>query len=151
MNYVEIIGNGTSNNALSNARALDWDGNEYLGGNLYINCNPDSTNGNKVISAVDYATTDTVGVIKVGSGLYIDGSTHKLSCEKANDAQIKACTAEYRPLVPSNQHAAVFYGLAKAAGVDMKNSENSVGTYTAEAQAAIQAMLGIVSASGVSF
>jgi len=45
----------------------------------------------------------------------------------------------------------VFYGLAKAAGVDMKNSENTVGTYTAEAQAAIQAMLGIVSASGVSF
>lgn len=53
MNYAEIIGNGTSTIdvlnqetiARSNARALDWDGNEYLNGNLYVNCNSDSTGG----------------------------------------------------------------------------------------------------------
>lgn len=33
-NYVEIVGNGTSTTA-SNARTLDWDGNEWLAGKLY--------------------------------------------------------------------------------------------------------------------
>ena len=45
MNYAEIIGNGTNNNTRSNARALDWDGNEHLMSDIYINCNPDSTGG----------------------------------------------------------------------------------------------------------
>lgn len=35
-NYVEIVGNGTANNARSNARTLDWDGNEELAGDLVI-------------------------------------------------------------------------------------------------------------------
>ena len=35
-NYVEIVGNGTDENTLSNARTLDWDGNETLQGNLTI-------------------------------------------------------------------------------------------------------------------
>lgn len=47
-NYTEIVGNGTANNARSNARALDWDGNEYLKGNLYVGCNANSTGGTKV-------------------------------------------------------------------------------------------------------
>lgn len=33
-NYVEIVGNGTANNARSNARTLDWSGNEVLAGKL---------------------------------------------------------------------------------------------------------------------
>ena len=32
--YVEIVGNGTADNARSNARTLDWSGNETLAGNL---------------------------------------------------------------------------------------------------------------------
>ena len=35
-NYVEIVGNGTANNARSNARTLDWDGNETLSGTLTL-------------------------------------------------------------------------------------------------------------------
>ena len=34
--YVEIIGNGTATNARSNARTLDWSGNEELSGNLNL-------------------------------------------------------------------------------------------------------------------
>jgi len=33
-NYIEIVGNGTSNSNRSNARTLDWSGNEVLAGNL---------------------------------------------------------------------------------------------------------------------
>ena len=35
-NYAEIVGNGTSNNVRSNARTLDWSGNEELAGDLTI-------------------------------------------------------------------------------------------------------------------
>ena len=45
VDLIEIVGNGTSNSARLNARALDIDGNERLKGNLYVNCNNDSTGG----------------------------------------------------------------------------------------------------------
>lgn len=46
--YAEIVGNGTSEQARSNARTLDWQGNERLMGDLYIHCNLDGTGGTKV-------------------------------------------------------------------------------------------------------
>lgn len=47
--YIEIIGNGTASDALSNARSLDWSGNEYLKGDLYVGCGADSSGGTKVV------------------------------------------------------------------------------------------------------
>lgn len=47
LKYAEIVGNGNGN-ARSNARALDWNGNERLMGDLYVQCDPDSTGGVKV-------------------------------------------------------------------------------------------------------
>lgn len=35
-NYVEIVGKGTANSARSNARTLDWDGNEKIAGSLTL-------------------------------------------------------------------------------------------------------------------
>lgn len=48
--YVEIVGNGLDgvSSHTSNARALDWRGNEYLNGDLYIKCDSNSANGIKV-------------------------------------------------------------------------------------------------------
>lgn len=39
-NYVEIVGNGQNENELSNARTLDWDGNEVLAGKLTLGAGP---------------------------------------------------------------------------------------------------------------
>ena len=55
--FAEIIGNGEAN-ALSNARTLDWDGNERLKGDLYVGCNSDSTGGIKIARIPDPPTTD---------------------------------------------------------------------------------------------
>ena len=38
--YVEIVGNGTATNFRSNARTLDWDGNEILAGKLTVGAAP---------------------------------------------------------------------------------------------------------------
>ena len=39
-NYIEIVGNGTADDARSNARTLDWDGNEILAGKLTLGVGP---------------------------------------------------------------------------------------------------------------
>lgn len=61
-NYVELVGNGDMI-VQSNARALDWDGNERLMGNLYVGCNADSTGGSKVLSVSDFASSLEVSAI----------------------------------------------------------------------------------------
>ena len=89
--YVEIIGNGTDDNTRSNARTLDWDGNEALAGSLTLGMNTqDETsisaselkkiketnyvedvqiNGesilNKGIAEIPVANSDNAGVVKV--------------------------------------------------------------------------------------
>ena len=39
MQYAEIIGNGADSSHRSNARSLDWNGNEVLAGGLTVNSN----------------------------------------------------------------------------------------------------------------
>ena len=41
-NYIEIVGNGTSSSNRSNARTLDWNGNEILAGKLTVGSDPTS-------------------------------------------------------------------------------------------------------------
>lgn len=48
-NYVEIVGNGTGTSARSNARTLDWSGNEVLAG---------TSTATKFIGGLDYTTTE---------------------------------------------------------------------------------------------
>lgn len=60
------------------------------------------------------------------------------------DAQIKSGSTSYKPISPTLQHKSVFYGLAKAAGdTTQAQSDNAIGTYTEQAKAAIQSMLGV--------
>ena len=57
--YAEIAGNGYSSNTRANIRALDWAGNEYLKGDLYVNCDATSMNGIKVPKSEDAVFTGT--------------------------------------------------------------------------------------------
>ena len=66
MNYVEIVGNGTIS-ARSNARALDWNGNEYLKGDIYVNCDTSSANGNKVATEGYVNTADALKADKTNT------------------------------------------------------------------------------------
>lgn len=61
--YVEIVGNGLGLNARSNARTLDWDGNERLKGDIYVNCNDDGSGGTKldpIVFATDSEIQDII-------------------------------------------------------------------------------------------
>ena len=70
-NYVEIVGKGSSDANRSNARTLDWSGNEVLAGNLTFNGNVSLTAalaGKKNISTI--TVDDVLGNISANSGGY---------------------------------------------------------------------------------
>ena len=99
------------------------------------------TNG---VANVPMASETDLGVAKFGASYGVAiSSAGQAYVSQASAAQVKAGTAGFKPIAPEHQHEAAFYGLTKAAGVDMANSSNAVGTYTDAAKVAIQKMLGI--------
>lgn len=79
---------------------------------------------------------------EIGPGL-IWHNNSMIIVNSASTSQIKAGTSSNLPITPLYIPDAVFYGLSRLAGVDLKNSDTPIGTYTAEAKAAIQSMLGV--------
>ena len=80
-NYVEIVGNGTANNAQSNARSLDWNGNERLKGTLYVGCNADSSGGAEVATKYisESVSGATVSITGVDNHRYVCGTVTEIS------------------------------------------------------------------------
>lgn len=62
-NYIEIVGNGEYNN-LSNARTLDWAGNERLMGDIYVGCNANSTGGTKLPRIPEASSTNGTYILQ---------------------------------------------------------------------------------------
>ena len=92
---------------------------------------------------------DGFGATRGNANQGISVSQGVISVYGATDNDIKNEIHQYRPVVPLKQHQATFYGLAKAAGHDEKNSALLVGQYTEEAKSAISDMLnGAVQVSG---
>ena len=54
--YAHIVGNGTDEISKSNAHTLDWDGNGWYAGNLYVG-GTNQDNANKVLSTADIKFT----------------------------------------------------------------------------------------------
>lgn len=110
-------------------------------------------NGTSILSDgvanIPVADTSTFGVVKTRPAYGIRMSDGYLTLSQASEAMIKAGATSMNAIVPQYQHESVFYGLAKIAGSDEKDSTLSVGTYTDEAKSAIQTMLGVPSASDV--
>lgn len=99
------------------------------------------------VANIPIASNSDLGVVTIASdganGLNVNQSTGALSISQATSAKIKTGSNIYNPVVPSKQHEAVFYGLAKAAGDSTQAaSDNEVGTYTDNAKSAIRTMIG---------
>lgn len=163
--YAVIVGNGNSQNGTpSNAYALSWTGDGRYAGDVYVGCNADSSGGTKLAKLTDVTVSDvqvngtsvvtngvanvpvanmtTVGAFKTSSfkGFAVDNSGD-IIVDFANSAHIKAGASGYKFLVVANQAQATFYGLAKIAGADEKNSALAAGVYTENAKSKISQML----------
>ena len=84
--FADIVGNGTDILDRSNAYALDWDGNLYLKGGVYVNCNADSTGGTKLSLDVD----SIMGAIKnqLYEKVYPVGSVYMTSDDNFNPEEV---------------------------------------------------------------
>lgn len=92
------------------------------------------------VAEIPKASSSQIGVLKVGGGLFIGGDG-KLTTNPAGEANVKGGDDGLNPIVPQTQHASTFFGLAKAAGANLKSVQNvTVGTYTETAKSAISQM-----------
>lgn len=159
------IGNGNKTTG-SNAFAVSRTGTARLGADPVDTM--DATTKRYVdnsftnyVKKTDYASAYNAGVTKVpsadDSGLNVLNGN--LTIWKATDmefvgvpSQVKLGANEHRPITPYNQHKSVFYGLSKAAGVDLSSTTagetppdaGNAGVYPEAAKTAIKNMLGIV-------
>lgn len=96
------------------------------------------------IANIPIATYSSIGAVRANADYGISVTpSGRLGTTQPTEAQIKTGTIQYRTITPKNQHISTFYGLAKSAGADEKDSTLPVGEYSEEAKAAIRAMLGI--------
>lgn len=79
--YAEIIGNGTGSNK-SNARTLDWQGNETLAGDLTINGNKSITSE---ITRLDQRITDLPEAMVIKGTLGVNGTIQELPIATAQN------------------------------------------------------------------
>ena len=61
--YIEIVGNGTADDARSNARTLDWSGNEVLAGKLTVGAAPTNNMDVATKKYVDDAVTAAIAQV----------------------------------------------------------------------------------------
>lgn len=89
--------------------------------------------------------SSSFGVVKFSStpesaGVTIDAYGNVVT-SNASASTIKAGTNSRAPLVTSNLGTAIYYGLSKLAGEDLKNDTVTVGTYPEKSKSAIHQML----------
>ena len=96
----------------------------------------------KVRNETPREATTNGGSVLLNDVLYVVGTSSEQSLKTGTD-QAALISAAY-------QYKSTFYGLAKAAGDTTQSvSTNAVGTYTADAKAAIQTMLGVPAISAL--
>ena len=81
--YVEIVGNG-DDITRSNARTLDWSGNEWLAGKLTVG--KDATNGDDVPRLSQIVSSSRNGLVPAISGVTTDQAI--LGAKKVNDVMV---------------------------------------------------------------
>ena len=98
---------------------------------------------NNGVAEIPYASLQNPGVIKVAGTYGVGIYENYLRIDRATLSLIKTGLDNDHPIVAQHQHEATFYGLAKAAGHDEKNSTLPVGQYTDSAKTAIKQMLDV--------
>ena len=134
----EYVNEGTNVEVVDVAGVLDGKVND-----VQVNGSSIVTNGVANMPIVN-SRNQTAGIVAktpVWSGVSFTDSGAYLTLP--NSILIKQGTDNSRTSLISQQHESVFYGLAKIAGHDEKDSTLPVGTYTPEAKSAIKQMLSI--------
>ena len=107
--YVEIVGNGASGSN-SNARALDWNGNEYLKGDVYVGCDADSTNGSKLARVSELPFVKVADYGAVGDGETDDSTAIQAAVNAGYDIYFESNKTYYIASPISIHHDIYLHG-----------------------------------------
>ena len=88
--YVEIVGNGTSTSDRSNARTLDWNGNEILAGKLTVGAGPTANMDAATKQYVDTAVGNAASITMVDHSGPTTTQLNSLTINKLTQAQYNA-------------------------------------------------------------
>lgn len=149
------VGKALSPKTVANGKVTEW---QYKvigggGGGAVEDVQIDGTSivdGNGVAN-FPYASLQNAGVVKTNNSYGITtNSVGVLKIYSAPASDIKGGASSARAIAPDEQHTATFFGLAKAAGADMKDiASTTVGIYPEAQKSAISDMLnGAVSVTG---
>ena len=94
------------------------------------------------VANIPIASNNSPGAFYTTDGGFYLGSGTQVQLNRPTDGAYKNGNDSLRITRISQQHLSTFYGLAKAAGSDEKNSPLPVGQYTESAKSAISEMLG---------
>ena len=102
--YVEIVGNGSDNNNRSNARTLDWNGNEVLAGKLTVGAQPTNDmdvatkkyvdesggggGGTTVVANPQGSATANLNKVQIGSTIYSVGGLEIIDTLEAGETEL---------------------------------------------------------------
>ena len=96
--YADIIGNGTSDEARSNAYTLDWDGNAWFAGHITIGSDNDVlVSQSDIINSLD--STDATKPLSAAQGKVLNDS----KADKPNIIEISIATTIEIAELPTNQ------------------------------------------------
>lgn len=96
--YADIVGNGTSDDARSNAYTLDWDGNAWFAGNITIGSDNDVIiTQSDIVNSLD--STDTTKPLSAAQGKVLNDS----KADKPNIVEISIATTIEIEELPTNQ------------------------------------------------
>lgn len=146
----EDVGKAMMPKTVESGKVTEWEFGE-AGKVDDVQVNGTSILNNKVAN-IPVATASTLGIVKSNAdgGIVVE-NTGLLRTDAATLGHTKLATNGYKPITPSIEHSATFYGLAKAAGDSSQSaSNNAVGTYTDEAKSAIKTMLGFATSADIS-
>lgn len=159
------IGNGNKTTG-SNAFAVSRTGTARLGADpvnamdattkQYVDTAISRINLSNYVQKTDYANVNDAGIVKVNPAYgLVMGVNGTAMINPTNSIELKAGTNTRHPVVPNVLHQSVFYGLSRAAGVNLASSTEETapdgtnpGVYPEAAKTAIQGLLGITDLIG---
>lgn len=136
----EDIGKALMPKIIENGKVTEWEFGE-AGMVDDVQINGTSIVENKVANIP--AAGQDLGLVRINSSRGINVQNGMIFTNSASATDTKTGTDRFKPIVPYNQYESTFYGLAKVAGHDEKDSTLPVGQYSDEAKTAIKDMLGV--------
>lgn len=135
--YVEVVGNGLSNASRSNARTLDWNGNEYLKGDVYVDCDANSANGFKVatdLQLIPYINDTFEGTRAQSITMNFPSGTYRITASSvtSNDTDSNICLINFLNGQNDVGHVNLNRGVSIDTTITLQTSASSVMLYASD-------------------